>query len=67
MKIFTKMVKVLGVTHSESIALRTLVLEAGAKGKAEMQIGPKEYLSVEVDDVYASCHPESTQPTNKSR
>lgn len=53
MKIFTKTVKVLGVTEGEFNDLIRLITDAKAKGRAEIQIGPSQYLAVEVNEMHA--------------
>jgi hypothetical protein len=53
MRVFTKTVKVLGVTHSELDGLIRLITDARSNKKAEIQIGPTQYLTIEVDDKYA--------------
>jgi len=52
MRIFSKTIKVIGVSKSELNALRDLVHEASVDGKAERQMSPTEYIAVEVNDVY---------------
>ncbi len=60
MKIFTKTVKVIGVTHEEASQLVALADKASRTGRAEMQVGPTTYLAVEIDDVAYGPVPKST-------
>ena len=58
MRVFTKTIKVIGVSRQELKVLVKMIAEAENRGMAEEQIGPSQYLAVEVDDMYA-CHHES--------
>jgi len=52
MRIFTKTIKVLGITKDELSLLQDLVQQARTEGKAEQQISSTEYLAIEVSDMY---------------
>ena len=62
MRVFTKTTKVIGVTTIELSDLAGLVAEAKAKGRSETQVGPGQYLAIEVSEEFRPMtrerHPE---------
>ena len=50
MRVFTRTIKVIGVSKDELNALQDMVQEAKTNGKAERQIAPNAYLAVDVGD-----------------
>lgn len=61
MKIFTKTIRVLGVSSNEMDGLLQLVNDARKTGKAEIQTGPNQFLAVEVNDMYAYREPRESR------